>query len=134
MKLLAYVSYPGTCEEALNFYKPIFRGSISEINRYDNSPMASEESKGKVLHTEFSFGDGNTFMACDVFGQEISSKGNITMTLATDDVSETERIFGELSVGATNIMPLSDTFWGAKFGMFTDKFGVNWMFNCTLPQ
>ena len=31
--------------------------------------------------------------------------------------------------GGTVMMPLADAFWGAYFGMLTDKFGINWMIN-----
>lgn len=134
MKLNAYIAYPGTCEEAMNFYAGILGGTIGEINYYDDSPMASQETKGRILHTDFSFGDGNMFMACDAMGQEYSTKGNVTLSIGLTDVGETERIFREMSAGGIVNMPLEDAFWGAKFGMFTDKFGINWMVNCELPE
>lgn len=132
MKLNAYLSYPGTCEEALNFYRSVLGGEIGEKNLYDGSPMESPESKGKILHTDYTFGDGNTIMAADSIGYPVAKESNITLALGFDDVAETERVFNGLSDGGTVTMPLQDTFWGAKFGMFTDKFGINWMVNCEL--
>jgi len=38
--------------------------------------------------------------------------------------------FDALSAGGKITMPLQDTFWGAKFGMLVDAYGVSWMFNC----
>ena len=51
-----------------------------------------------------------------------------------DNVAEEERIFAALSAGGQVAQPLQDTFWGARFGMLTDKFGMHWMFNCELPK
>ncbi len=56
MKLHAYLSYPGTCREALDFYASILGGEIGETHLYDDSPMESPESKGKIMHTSFKFG------------------------------------------------------------------------------
>lgn len=134
MKLTAYLAFPGTCEEALNFYKSVMGGEIGEKNLYDGSPMESPESKGKILHTDYSFGDGNTVMAADSMGFPVAKESNVTLALGFEDTAETERVFYELSAGGTVTMPLQDTFWGAKFGMFTDKFGINWMVNCELKQ
>ena len=133
MKLHAYLAFPGTCEEALNFYKGILGGEIGEINLYDGSPMESPESAGKILHTEFTF-DGNSIMAADSIGQPVPKESNITLALGFDDAAETERVFNAMSAGGTITMPLQDTFWGAKFGMFTDKFGIGWMVNCESKQ
>ncbi len=130
MKLNAYLSFPGTCEEALNFYKDIFGGSIAQINRYDDSPMASEESNGKVLHTEIDFGDGNVLMAADVIGQPLPNQSNINLFLAVSDETHGRRIFNELADGGKINFEFAPVFWGSTFGMLTDKFGINWMINC----
>jgi PhnB protein len=59
MKLTPYLAYPGTCEEALNYYKSVMGGEIGEKNLHDRSPMESPESKGKIPHADYKFGDEN---------------------------------------------------------------------------
>jgi len=57
-------------------------------------------------------------------------RGNIAMSLDFSDLDEQEKVFAALAEGGSIMMPLEDTFWGAKFGMLTDKFGIEWMLNC----
>lgn len=60
--------------------------------------------------------------------------GNVTLSLNYTDVAEMEEQFTKMSDGETVTMPPEDTFWGAKFGMFTDKFGIKWMMNCNTTK
>ena len=126
-----YLAFAGTCEEALKFYKESLGGDIVYLQTYGQSPVdAPDEQKGKVMHAEFK-GDGVHFMACDVMGgNELKIGNNISMSLNFTDESEQETVFNKLSAGGAVSMPLQDTFWGAKFGMFTDKYGVSWLVNC----
>ena len=55
---------------------------------------------------------------------------NVTLSLASKDPIESERIFHRLADGGTVAMPFQDTFWGARFGMLTDRYGIEWMVNC----
>jgi PhnB protein len=54
---------------------------------------------------------------------------NLSLSLNFKSVEDIDKTFAALSDSATVTMPLQDTFWGARFGMLTDKFGINWMFN-----
>lgn len=130
MKLHAYLSFPGTCGDALKLYKEVLGGEIGETHYYDDSPMESPETKGKIMHTSFAFGDGNVLMASDTMGFPVAEQGNITLSISVSDVSEAESIFTGLAEGGTVKMPLEKTFWAKKFGMLTDKFGISWMVNC----
>jgi len=47
---------------------------------------------------------------------------------------ELDKVFNALSEGGNITMPLQDAFWGARFGMLTDKYGVSWMFNHELQK
>jgi PhnB protein len=64
-------------------------------------------------------------------GHEISTKGNIQLSIGLDDEAKTHEIFNKLAEGGTVTMPLAKQFWGDVFGMLHDKFGVSWMLNCT---
>jgi PhnB protein len=135
MQLNPYLNFAGNAEEALNFYKDALGGEILQIGRYGESPMPSDEDyKNKIMHARLVF-DDNLIMVSDVFkGQEVSTKGNITLSLDVEDISKMEEVFGKLSAGGKVTMALQDTFWGARFGMLVDKFGVPWMFNCELKN
>ena len=128
MTLTPYIMFNGTCEEALNFYAKALNGKITDLNRFEGSPAEGMSADTqKVMHATFVAGD-LTLMASD--GAEAEAAGGmVDLSLNFTDGSEIAKTFEALSEGARVTMPLQDTFWGATFGMLTDKFGVNWMFN-----
>ena len=131
MKLFPYLNFPGNCEEALNFYKEALKGEIIQLGRYGESPMKSpEEFKDKIIHGRLQFGDA-LIMASDVMGgRAVNSGDNISLSVDCDDDQRLEEVFSKMSSEGKITMPLQEQFWGAKFGMLTDKFGIHWMFNC----
>ena len=134
-KLVPYIMFSGNCEEALNFYKNILGGEILIIGKYSETPdFATEENMNKIMHAEFS-ADGVYFMAADEMKPSDAVKGNrVNLSFDCDSAEEQEKVFNGFSDGAEITMPLQDTFWGAKYGMLTDKFGISWMFNYDKPQ
>ncbi|CAN5238146.1 VOC family protein [soil metagenome] len=135
MKTLeAYLTFNGTCEEALKHYEKAFNGSITFLQRFKETDYSTPETAEKVMHAVFK-GDGYTFMASDGMGEHAPKNGNnISLTLNLDDAAEQTRIFNVLAEGGTVTMPLADTFWGAHFGMVVDRYGINWMLNRELPK
>ena len=92
-------------------------------------PIA-DEHKTMVMHSTF-VSPALKFMASDGRpGSRPAETGNITMSLATKDIAEGERVFAALAAGGTVEMPLADAFWGARFGLLTDRYGIAWMLNC----
>ena len=131
MKLIPYLHFAGNAREVLNFYKDALGGDIVQLGTYGESPMPSDEDyKDKVMHARFVF-DGNMIMVSDVFkGQPVSTDGNIQLSVDVDNESKLDEVFNKMAEGGRVTMPLANQFWGAKFGMLQDKFGVSWMFNC----
>jgi PhnB protein len=132
MQLTPYIIFDGNCEEALNFYAKAFGGQIKNLSYYEGTPGESyAKGKNKVMHAGFE-GKGIQLMASDSGkGAPVAKdSGMMHLSINFDDVAEEEKVFGDLSGDGKITMPLQDTFWGARFGMLTDKFGVNWMFNC----
>ncbi|KAA9039135.1 VOC family protein [Ginsengibacter hankyongi] len=131
MKLIPYLHFAGNAREVLNFYKNVLGGDIVQLGTYGESPIPSDEDyKDKVMHARFVF-DGNMIMVSDVFkGQPVSTNGNIQLSVDVDNESKLDEVFNKMAEGGKVTMPLADQFWGAKFGMLQDKFGVTWMFNC----
>src|SRR5688572_6176489 len=130
--IVPYLSFNGNASEALAFYAKAFGGKIIFQQTFGESPMDKEvpgDVKNKIMHASFQAG-GLSFMVSDSMpGQAVSGGTNMSLSLNFKAVADIDKTFAALSDGAQITMPLQDTFWGAKFGMLTDKFGINWMFN-----
>ena len=128
--------FNGNCEEALKFYETTLGGEIKDLMRFEGSPAENmSEDKQKVMHSHFAV-DGNVlFMASDSgFGGAVAPTGGMVhLSLNFTDAGRIQQVFAAMSDGGNVTMPLQDTFWGATFGMLTDRFGVNWMFNHDKP-
>jgi len=131
VQLAPYIFFYGRCEEALNFYKAALGGSY-ELQRNSDSPLGAnvaEDFRNKVMHAYFT-APGVAFGASD--GREAKKidpdEGNIVLTLHATDRDYGARIFTALSDGGEVTMPLGDAPWGdGRFGMFNDRFGIEWM-------
>lgn len=141
-KINPYLNFNGNTEEAFNFYKSIFGGEFTAFQRYGEMPdcggeapegkQITEADKNKIMHVSLPIGEGHVLMATDVIlseGQKPVEGNNFSIAVGADSKEEAERIFNGLSDGGKIEMPLCDTFWGAYFGMFEDKFGIQWMVN-----
>lgn len=128
-----YLNFDGKTEEAFKFYQTVFGGELSEINRFKDMPDAQnipEKDREKVMHVSLPIGKGNFLMGSDIMGSMASSfkpGNNFYISVSPQSREETERIFKELSKGGKIEMELDETFWGSYFGMFQDKYGINWM-------
>lgn len=135
MKLTPYIHFEGNAEEAMNFYAEALGGKIISINRYGDSPMPSDEDyKQKVMHGRLEF-DDNLMMISDSFrGNAVKTEGNVQLSVEVPEEGKIDEVFKKMAEGGTITMELQDTFWGARFGMLKDKFGINWMFNHELKR
>ena len=131
-----YLSFMGNTEEAFNFYKSVFGVEfIGGIRRFGDIPennSMSEEDKQKVMHVGLPIGAGSLLMGTDALesmGQSLIFGDNYYISISPESKEEAVKLFNGLSSGGTVTSPLKDTFWGAYFGAFTDKFGVQWMVN-----
>ncbi|HXL58761.1 MAG TPA: glyoxalase/bleomycin resistance/extradiol dioxygenase family protein [Chitinophagaceae bacterium] len=135
MKLTPYLNFEGNAQEALDFYTNALGGQVVYMQRYGDSPMPGDEDyKNKVMHARLQFGDNMIMVSDAMKGYEVSTKGNIQLSMEMDSVSQLEEVFNKIAEGGKITMPLADQFWGARFGMLQDKFGVSWMFNCDLKK
>lgn len=136
-----YLVFPGKTEEAFNFYKSVFggefcRGGIArfkDIPVQEGAPPMAEENKNLVMHVELEVTGGHVIMGADApesMGFKVNFGSNMHINLEPDTREETRKLFNALSAGGKITMELQDMFWGAYFGSCTDKFGVQWMFNC----
>lgn len=134
MEMEPYLFFSGNCLEALNFYKGLFGGEISEVSHWKDSPpemgLAPEHGE-RVMHSKFS-SPAVKFMGADARPTTQYGDGRISLSLQTRDTGEAKRIFDALAKGGKVEMPLEKAFWNALFGMLTDKYGIDWMVNCRL--
>jgi len=135
-----YLNFPGNTEEAFNFYKSVFGGEFITLQRFQDTPVAGnipEKDKSKIMHVALPIGKGNVLMATDALeslGQKLAIGNNMYITIQPESREEAERLFKELSAGGRVEMPLEDMFWGAYYGSFRDKFGIQWMINYDKQQ
>lgn len=125
-----YLTFQGTCEAALNFYKKAFNGEIVTMMRFgDNDPNTAADVKNLILHGIVKFSNCTVMASDGMKEHDIRPGTNMSISLDFSTMEEIETVFKNLSEKANITMPLQDTFWGARFGMLTDQFGINWMFN-----
>lgn len=138
-----YLNFVRNTEEVFNFYKSVFGGEFfgngimrfSDIPASPEMPPTPEADKNLVMHVELRIlGGAHSLMGTDApesMGFKLNFGNNVHINLQPDTRKETKQLFDKLSAGGTVSMELADMFWGDYFGSCTDKFGVNWMFNCS---
>lgn len=129
--VIPYLNFPGNCREAMTFYKSCLQGEVEFLTFADLPEGASEEvNKDLIMHSSLKTGALEFFASDCPPGMPLNKGNNLSMCLVCDDVSQAEKFFNTLSQGGTVMMPLQQTSWAVRFGMLTDKFGVNWLLNC----
>jgi PhnB protein len=132
-----YLNFPGNSEEAFKFYRSVFGGEFSTVQRFKDTPQGSKLSdreKDKIMHISLPIGKGNILMATDALesmGHKLTTGNNFHLSIEAQSKEEAERLFKGLSSDGKVEVPLADAAWGAYFGMATDKFGIHWMVNYT---
>lgn len=128
-----YLNFNGNTEDAFNFYKAAFGGEFAVIMRFGDTPGCEEmpaTDKNKIMHIALPIG-GNMLMGTDVpeTMEQVKNGTSMSISVNTDSEQQTRDLFAKLSEGGKIQMPLDNMFWGALYGMFTDKFGIQWMLN-----
>jgi PhnB protein len=136
-----YLNFQRNTEEVFTFYKTVFGGEfVAPISRFgdipaqDGMPPLADEDKNLVMHVELPILGGHLLMGTDApesMGFKVTFGNNVYINLQPDTRAETRRLFDSLSAGGKVEMELQDMFWGDYFGSCKDKFGVQWMFNCS---
>ena len=125
----AYLTFDGQCREAMTFYKQALGGELQMMPFSDMPGNHPPEVKDRIMHARLSKGVAILMASDAVPGHPFSKGTNFSVSVDCENVQETEKMFGALSEGAKVTMPLQETFWATRFGMLTDRFGINWMFN-----
>lgn len=138
-RVSTYLNFPGNTEEAFTFYKKVFKSEfINGIQRFGdlppdpNQPPVADAVKKMILHIELPILGGHILMGTDApreMGFTVTKGNNMHIQIEPESRDEARRLFDELSEGGVVEMPIQDMFWGAYFGSFQDKYGINWMVN-----
>ncbi len=128
-----YLNYNGNAEEAFNFYKSVFGGEFAQVMRFKDLagpefPVAEHEAD-KIMHIALPIGQ-NILMANDVpesMGKTNENENRSKISVSAASREEADHIFNGLSAGGTIEMAMADSAWGSYFGMFRDKYGIEWM-------
>jgi PhnB protein len=131
-----HINFNGNAEEAFNFYKSVFGGEFTQIMRFKDLPpnpefTIPESEANKIMHISLSIGK-NFLMANDVpehMGRTNENENRSKIVITPESREEADKLFNGLSAGGKVEMPMSDSPWGSYFGMFRDKYGIEWMIN-----
>lgn len=133
-----YLIFNGNCEEAFLFYQSVFGGEFPYIGKFSdmppsddpNCPPPAPEEANRIMHVSLPIGN-TVLMGSDSTSQsgDVAIGANISISINTESRAEADKLFNGLSAGGNVVMPMQNTFWGAYFGMFVDKFSIHWMIN-----
>ncbi|MDB5259039.1 MAG: glyoxalase [Candidatus Taylorbacteria bacterium] len=136
IKLNPYVRFnDAKCREAMTFYKEALGGELI-FQTVGESPMAKEmspETHDRIMHADLKSSSMELY-GSDMMRDKAVIGDNVSLSLNCDTEEEANSLFAKLSKGGEVFMPLEKAFWGAIFGVFTDKYGVEWMINCQLDK
>jgi PhnB protein len=128
-----HINFNGNAEEAFNFYKSVFGGEFAKIMRFKDIaspefPVAENEAN-KIMHIALPIGK-NILIANDVpesMGQVNENENRSKISVSAESREEADKLFSGLSAGGNIEVPIDDSPWGSYFGMFRDKFGIEWI-------
>jgi PhnB protein len=127
-----YINFNGNAEEAFTFYKSVFGGEFAKMMRFKDLASAefpvAESEANKIMHIALPIGK-NVLMANDVpeiLGRVNENENRSKISISTESKEEADKLFNGLSAGGQIEMPITDSPWGSYFGMFRDKYGIEW--------
>lgn len=129
MDLNPYISFRNTAREALEFYQSVLGGelTLNDFSAYPDMGVDPSETH-LIMHGQLTTEDGMTLMASDSpTGMPYTAPAEISVSLSGDDAERLQRAWDGLSDGGTVVMPYEEPPWGGRFGMLTDRFGIDWM-------
>jgi PhnB protein len=124
-----YLNFPGNCEEAMNFYAQLLKGTILAMLRPPVDSETPPEWKNKIMHARIKLGDA-LLIAWDTPPNHYKAPQGFSVNVSVDEPAEAERIFAGLSQDGNITMAMQETFWARRFGACMDRFGTPWMVNC----
>jgi len=129
-----YISFAGNAQQAMEFYKKVFGGSLA-LNTFGEFGAADGPEANQIMHGMLETDSGFTLMGADTPpGMEHNPGNNMAVSLSGEDADELRSYWEKISEGGTVTVPLEKQMWGDEFGMCEDRFGIAWMVNIVQPQ
>ena len=130
-----YIHFNGNAEEAFTFYKSVFGGEFAMIMRFKDLPsnpehVFTEKEAQKIMHIALPIGKTNVLMASDTpesMGKHNENETRSKISISAETKEEADHLFNGLSKGGKIEIPFAESSWGSYFGMFRDKYGIEWM-------
>ena len=131
-----HINFNGNAEDAFTFYKSVFGGEFAMIVRFKDLDLSSpehpisENDANKIMHIALPIGRSNVLMGNDVpemMGQVNENENRSKISISAESKEEADKLFNGLSAGGKVEAPIGDSPWGSYFGMFRDKYGIEWM-------
>lgn len=137
--VVTYLAFDGNCREAMEFYRTCFQAELylmpfSKAPLELDLPKQARQAGDRIMHSTLRKGSRLLMASDTVPGAPFQSGNNFSVCLHCESLQETEELFLALGAGGEVTMPLQDTFWNARFGSLTDRFGIQWMFNFERPK
>jgi PhnB protein len=131
-KLNPYLNFDGTAEKAIALYESVLGAKTDRIMRWGDvaETKVEPQHKNRVMHASLFIGEGVIMVSDCQPGQPFTTGDSVHVSVDFDDATDMTRKFDALVAGGKVLMPVQDMFWGAKFGMLKDAYGISWMFNC----
>jgi PhnB protein len=131
---IPYLNFDGNCADAMRFYHKCVGGELDIQTFGDMKAPGPPGAEKRVIHARITKGAAMLMASDTMPGMPFTQGNDVHVNVDCETVEEIDRIFAALSEGGKVTMPLNDAFWGARFGMLVDRFGLHWMFNCELPK
>ena len=135
-QLNPYLNFEGNAAQAIERYQSVLGAKVEGVMRFGDVPgmKAPPGSEGRIIHARLQLGEGALMLSDVPPNMTVPHQSNTHVCLDFTDAAEEKTKFDALAKDGKVTMPLQDTFWGATFGMLTDAFGIQWMFNCNKPK
>ena len=133
-RVSTYLNFMGNTEEAFEFYRSVFGGEFTTLDRMGNIPGVplTEDEKDKVMHVALPILGCHTLMGTDMIeslGHRLTIGNNLSIAIEPDSLEQAHQLHRDLNVDATEVQEIAPAPWGGHYGSLVDQFGVRWMFN-----
>jgi len=129
-----YLNFDGETRDAMTFYAKCLDAELVIQSFRDSGMESPPGGEDRTIHAMITKGNV-VIMASDTMpGERLVKGNNVWINIDCTDTAEQDKLFAALGEGGTVVMPLADQFWGARFGMLNDRFGLGWMFNCNIQK
>ena len=134
-EFITYLNFDGNCRDAMKFYAKCLDAEVNLMPFSEAPGDIPKDAKDRIMHARLDKAGSTVLMASDTMpGMPFKQGNNFSISVNCESIEGIDRLFKAFGENGKVTMPLQDTFWGARFGMLTDQFGVNWMFNFEKPK